>query len=59
MRGHPAGTAIFVLAAVYVVVGSIASNPGNALKGTVLILLGIPVFLWWDGRRILSTKQPL
>ncbi|HEX2610443.1 MAG TPA: amino acid permease, partial [Gemmatimonadales bacterium] len=59
MRGHPAGTAIFVLAAVYVVVGSIASNPGNALKGTVLILLGIPVFLWWDGRRIRSAKEPL
>jgi basic amino acid/polyamine antiporter, APA family len=50
MRGHPVGTTIFVLAAVYVVVGSIASNPGNALKGTALILLGIPVFRWWYGR---------
>jgi basic amino acid/polyamine antiporter, APA family len=59
MRGHPVGTAIFVLAAVYVVVGSIASNPGNALKGTALILFGIPVFLWWDGRRIRSATRPL
>jgi APA family basic amino acid/polyamine antiporter len=59
MRGHPVGTAIFVLAAVYVVVGSIASNPGNALKGTVLILLGVPVFLWWDSQRIRSAKLPL
>jgi APA family basic amino acid/polyamine antiporter len=50
MRGHPIGTLIFVLAAAYVVVGSIASNPGNALKGTALILLGVPVFLWWNGR---------
>ena len=59
MRGHRAGTAIFVLAAVYVVVGSIASNPGNALKGTALILLGIPVFRWWDSRRIRSPEQAL
>jgi APA family basic amino acid/polyamine antiporter len=39
-----------VLAAVYVVVGSVVSNPGNALKGTALILLGVPVFRWWYGR---------
>lgn len=50
MRGHPVGTTIFVLAAVYVVVGSVASNPGNALKGTALILLGVPVFRWWYSR---------
>jgi APA family basic amino acid/polyamine antiporter len=50
MWGHPIGTTIFVLAAVYVVVGSIASNPGNAVRGTVLILLGVPVFRWWSGR---------
>jgi APA family basic amino acid/polyamine antiporter len=42
------GTIIFLMAALYVVVGSIASNPGNAIKGTLLILLGIPVFYWWN-----------
>jgi APA family basic amino acid/polyamine antiporter len=46
--GHPVGTIIFLMAALYVVVGSIASNPGNAIKGTLLILLGIPVFYWWN-----------
>jgi APA family basic amino acid/polyamine antiporter len=40
-----------MLAALYVVIGSIASNPGNALKGGGLILLGVPVFLFWKGRR--------
>jgi APA family basic amino acid/polyamine antiporter len=50
MKAHPAATAIFVLAALYVVAGSIASNPLNAVKGTVLILLGIPVFRFWDRR---------
>jgi len=33
-----------------VVLGSIASNPANAVKGTVLILLGVPVFRYWQGR---------
>jgi APA family basic amino acid/polyamine antiporter len=48
--GHPVGTTIFLAAAVYVVVGSIASNPVNALKGTGLILLGVPIFRWWNRR---------
>ncbi len=45
-RGYPASVALFVLAAAYVVIGSVVSNPGNALRGTALMLLGIPVFLW-------------
>jgi basic amino acid/polyamine antiporter, APA family len=45
--GHPLSTALFVAAAVYVIVGSIASNPGNALRGTLLLALGWPAFWWW------------
>jgi APA family basic amino acid/polyamine antiporter len=48
MPGFPLLPVAFILAALYVVVGSIASNPGNALKGTALILLGVPVFLFWN-----------
>lgn len=51
MPGFPWVPLIFILAALYVVVGSIASNPGNAVKGTALIALGVPVFLFWDSRR--------
>jgi basic amino acid/polyamine antiporter, APA family len=50
MPGYPIAPLIFILAAVYVVIGSVASNPGNAIKGAALILLGIPVFLSWDRR---------
>jgi basic amino acid/polyamine antiporter, APA family len=50
MKWHPLGTAVFVLAAIYVVLGSVASNPANAARGTLLILLGIPVFRFWEGR---------
>ena len=50
MPGFPAAPIIFILSALYVVIGSMASNPGNALKGTALIALGVPVFLFWDSR---------
>ncbi|MEP7225930.1 MAG: amino acid permease [Gemmatimonadales bacterium] len=52
LPGFPLVPIAFVLAALYVVVGSIASNPGNAVKGTALILLGVPVFLFWKGKRV-------
>jgi APA family basic amino acid/polyamine antiporter len=48
MPGYPVAPLIFILSAVYVVIGSVASNPGNAIKGATLIALGIPVFLFWD-----------
>lgn len=38
---------LFLLAAAYVVAGSILSNPGNALRGSLLLLAGVPVFLIW------------
>jgi APA family basic amino acid/polyamine antiporter len=47
MPGFPLLPIVFILAALYVVVGSVASNPANALKGSALILLGVPVFLFW------------
>jgi APA family basic amino acid/polyamine antiporter len=50
MPGFPLVPLAFMLAALYVVVGSIVSNPGNAVKGTALILLGLPVFLFWNGK---------
>ncbi|HEY3012835.1 MAG TPA: amino acid permease, partial [Gemmatimonadales bacterium] len=37
MPGFPVAPIVFILAALYVVVGSMASNPGNAIKGTALI----------------------
>jgi APA family basic amino acid/polyamine antiporter len=46
----PFSVFLFMLAALYVVIGSIASNPGNALKGAVLILAGVPVYWFWRRR---------
>ena len=50
MPGFPVLPLAFILAATYVVLGSVASNPANAVKGTVLMLLGVPVFLYWQRR---------
>jgi APA family basic amino acid/polyamine antiporter len=50
MPGFPLLPLAFMLAALYVVVGSIQSNPANALKGTALIVLGVPVFVFWQRR---------
>jgi APA family basic amino acid/polyamine antiporter len=51
MPGFPVAPIIFILAALYVVGGSVASNPSNAIKGSILIALGVPVFLFWDRRK--------
>ncbi|HTR19287.1 MAG TPA: amino acid permease [Gemmatimonadales bacterium] len=48
--GYPVTPALFVLAAGYVVVSAVISNPKNAVIGSALILLGIPVFLYWKAR---------
>ncbi|HEU4682598.1 MAG TPA: amino acid permease [Gemmatimonadales bacterium] len=57
MPGYPMLPLMFILAALYVVAGSIASNPSNAIKGTALIALGVPVFLFWDRRKAEETKR--
>ncbi len=48
--GYPVTPALFVLAAVYVVASSVASNPGNAAIGAGLLALGVPVYLFWKAR---------
>jgi len=43
-------TLLFIAAAAWVVAGSIGSNPGNALRGIALLLLGVPVYHYWQAR---------
>jgi APA family basic amino acid/polyamine antiporter len=49
--GYPLTPVLFVLAAVYVVFGSVASNPGNAIRGSLILASGVPVFAFWRARR--------
>ena len=56
---HPYTTLVFIGAAGYVTIGSVTTNPGNALRGAALLALGIPVYLYWrrNGAR-LPTDSP-
>jgi len=45
--GYPWTPALFVAAALFVVASSVTANTRNAAIGTALLLLGIPVYLWW------------
>ncbi len=44
---YPWSVGAFVLAAAYVVAGAVASNPGNAGRGVLLLLAGVPAFAFW------------
>jgi APA family basic amino acid/polyamine antiporter len=48
--GYPWTPGLFVAAALYVVASSIAANPTNALIGTGLLALGVPVYIFWSRR---------
>ena len=49
--GHPFTTLLFLAAAAYVLIGSITSNPINAIKGCALLALGAPAYAWWRRRQ--------
>ncbi len=44
---HPWSTLLFIAASLYVVAGSIFSNPSNAARGAGLLALGLPVYAYW------------
>jgi APA family basic amino acid/polyamine antiporter len=48
--GYPWTPALFVAAAIFVVASSVMSNPRNALIGSGLLGLGVPVYRYWRGR---------
>ncbi len=52
--GYPWTPALFVAAAIFVVASSVVANPGNAVIGTGLLAMGVPVYWYWSqgaGRR--------
>lgn len=45
--GWPVTPVLFILASLYVVAGSVNSNPGNALLGLAILGAGVPVYWFW------------
>jgi basic amino acid/polyamine antiporter, APA family len=55
---HPLLPGLFVVAAAFVVVSSVVSNPKNAVYGTLLIGAGVPAFLAWVRRARSTPSSP-
>ena len=55
--GHPFTTAAFVLACWLVVADTIYKYPANSLVGTLILLLGIPVYLLWSRKKPMETAE--
>ena len=49
--GHPFTTLIFIAACWLVVGNTLYNYPGNSLVGVLILLLGLPVYAFWAGRR--------
>jgi APA family basic amino acid/polyamine antiporter len=52
--GYPWTPAVFVASALVVVASSILAAPRNALIGTAMLMLGVPVYWYWsrEGRAV-------
>jgi APA family basic amino acid/polyamine antiporter len=46
--GHPYTTALFVAACAAIVITTIATFPANSAIGLIILLAGIPVYLYWS-----------
>ena len=49
--GHPYTTALFVLVSWLVVINTIYKYPRNSLLGMFVLLLGVPVYMFWAAKR--------
>jgi len=58
LPGYPWTVLLFIVASAYVVIGSIRSNPVNALRGSLLLVAGVPAYLLWASRRRMRAGAP-
>jgi len=54
--GFPATPIIFILSALFISINSLVNQFWNAFYGLVIILLGIPAYLYWNRKRKLRKK---
>ena len=53
---YPWSVALFVLAAGYVIAGSIVSSPHNALRGAIILAAGVPLHAYWRRTRNFTSR---
>jgi APA family basic amino acid/polyamine antiporter len=49
--GFPATPIVFLASTVFIAVSALVTGPRNAIAGTAIILLGVPVYFLWRRRR--------
>ena len=49
--GYPVTPIIFILAALYISVNSLINQFRNDVFGLIIILLGVPVYLYWKNKK--------
>ena len=50
--GHPYTTALFIASCIAIVASTVWSDPANAVIGWLILLAGIPVYLYWSRRKV-------
>ena len=56
--GHPYTTGLFVLACAAIVITTTATFPANSAIGLIILLAGIPVYLYWSRAKRRNAPQP-
>jgi APA family basic amino acid/polyamine antiporter len=56
--GHPYSTGLFVLACAAIVTATVATFPANSAIGLIILLAGIPVYLYWSRKSPLVSPPP-
>lgn len=54
--GHPYTTALFVLTCAVIVISTIATYPRDSAGGLIILVTGIPVYLYWSRRQAHSSN---
>jgi len=49
--GYPVTPVVFILAALYISVSTLVTQPLNALAGLAIILAGVPAYAYWQRHR--------
>jgi basic amino acid/polyamine antiporter, APA family len=57
--GYPVVPILFVLAATWFVINTIIEQPADSMVGIVLVLSGIPFYLYWKGQNKKAHRRPV
>ena len=57
--GYPVIPVLFVLAATWFVINTVIEQPADSMVGTILVLSGIPFYLYWKARNRRENRSPV